>query len=52
MHIKKIRSKLPEGALEDKTCSLWVLAKGTTSRDKDYLLDSDGVEIIDAGVYQ
>jgi len=48
--IQQIRAKLPPGKLEDKNCAFWVLVKGTASRN-DYLLDEDGVEIVDAGVY-
>jgi len=48
--IQKIRSKLPEGVLEDKTSTFWVLVKGTAS-SKDNLLDLEGVSVEDAGVY-
>jgi hypothetical protein len=48
--IQRIRSKLPEGVLEDKTSSFWVLVKGTAARDG--LLDADGVSIEEAGVYR
>ena len=49
--IQKIRSRLPTGALEDKTCTFWVLVKGVAS-DRDCLLDEEGVSVEDAGVYQ
>lgn len=48
--IQKVRSKLPQGALEDKHCTFWVLVKGTVNRN-DFLLDEDGVIVEDAGVY-
>jgi hypothetical protein len=48
--IKQIKEKLPEGALEDKTRTFWVLVKGRAS-GRDHLLDEDGVSIEEAGVY-
>ena len=45
------RNRLPNGVLEDKTSTFWVLAKGVVNR-KDYLLDEEGVTIEDAGVYE
>ena len=48
--IQEIRSRLPEGVLEDKKRTFWVLVKGTAS-ERDYLLDEDGVTIEDAGAY-
>lgn len=47
--IKKIRSFLPEGILENKQSSFWVLVKGKASQDG--LLDMEGVSIEDAGEY-
>ena len=49
--IQKIRARLPEKKMEDKSSAIWALVKGSVGRD-DYLLDEDGVEIVDAGVYE
>jgi len=49
--IQKIRSKLPEGVLEDKASTFWVLVKGKAN-SKDGLLDLEDVSIEEAGVYE
>ena len=48
--IKKVQERLPPGTLEDKTQTFWALVKGTATPD-DYLLNEDGVTIVEAGVY-
>ncbi len=50
--IQKVRGALPEGVLEDKGSTFWALVKGSTSREKHYLLDAENVTIEEAGVYQ
>lgn len=53
-HIARIREKLArepgENVLADKKCIFWALVRGVVNRD-DYLLDAEGVTILDAGVY-
>jgi hypothetical protein len=49
--IQQIRNMLPEGVIENKQRSFWVLVKGVAN-DKDGLLDVEGVKIEDAGVYE
>lgn len=48
--IEQLRQRLPPGALEDKQQAFWALVKGTAS-EEDFLLDEDGVSIVDAGLY-
>ncbi len=48
--IERLRVKLPEGVLEDRTRTFWALVKGTTSPD-DYLIREEDVEIVETGVY-
>ncbi len=49
--IRKIQDKLPRGFnIADKREAFWVLVKGTIT-DKTELLDVDGVEIVEAGVF-
>jgi len=48
--IQKVRGKLPQGTLEKKSSTFWVLVKGT-ARPPDFCLDPDDVEIMEAGVY-
>ena len=47
--IEQIKAKLPVG-VEDKSSTFWVLVRGRASA-KDSLIDEDGVEILEAGVY-
>ncbi len=49
--IKELQESLPPGTLEDKKQAFWALVKGT-SRPDDYLLDEDGVSIVETGVYR
>jgi hypothetical protein len=49
--IRKLREKLPAGALEDKQKTFWALVKGEVNKD-DFLLDENGVTIEEAGVYE
>jgi hypothetical protein len=46
--IRRIRSKLPPGVLENKNSTFWALVKGTANR-QDFLLDEEGVTIEDVG---
>jgi hypothetical protein len=52
--IAQIREKLPgypdSNVLADKDHTLWALVRGEVNRT-DYLLDADGVEVIEAGLY-
>ena len=48
--IQEIKDALPEGVIEDKQRTFWVLVRGVGGEDG--LLDMEGVSIVEAGVYE
>lgn len=49
--IKQIEEKLPEGVrIAEKDRTIWALARGQVN-ERDWLLDVEGVSIVEAGVY-
>jgi hypothetical protein len=50
--IQQIKGALPRGAdIADKKLTFWVLVRGEVS-PRDWLLDMEGVKVLDAGVYE